>query len=346
MAQQNVAPKPGALPGAPPTRSASSESIEPAAKAGELFAQSAALMKHLRGPNGCLWDREQTPSTIRRYTLEETYEVLDAIERENPADLCEELGDLLLQVLFYAQMAAEAGQFGIADVVEGLNQKLIRRHPHVFGEEASAAAGNQAIASGSPVLDADGVKLKWDQIKQAEKTARSTASGGGAESSARTPGRMDGILRSQPALLEAHKLGSAAHKCGFDWPDAKGLLAKIREEIAEVEAEMETAGPDAEASKALQLEVGDLLFVTASLARHLHTDAETALRDANGKFRSRFAAMEAMERAEAKDETINPKPLENRSLDGLEELWQRAKQLERKSSGSSKLPLNQESAKP
>lgn len=279
-------------------------------------------MALLRAPEGCPWDREQTPATIRRYTLEETYEVLDAIERENPEDLCEELGDLLLQVLFYAQMAEEAGDFTIADVVEGLNRKLIRRHPHVFGEAASEAAGNRAVASEAPATDARGVKQKWDQIKQAEKQARRIRS---AEEPGVAGGRMAGVLRSQPALLEAHKLGLAAGKCGFDWPDARGLLAKIREEIDEVEAEMELAQQDAAATRALQLEVGDLLFVTASLARHLHTDGETALRDANAKFRSRFAAMEAME---AQQQPLGGSPLEERSHEELEKLWQRAKQLE------------------
>jgi MazG family protein len=346
MAQQNVAPEPDALPGVAPSPPVFSDSTQLASRAGELFAQSAKLMEHLRSPNGCPWDRGQTPATIRRYTLEETYEVLDAIERESPADLCEELGDLLLQVLFYAQMASEAGQFGIEDVVEGLNRKLIRRHPHVFGEEASAAAGNRATASNAPITDADGVKLKWDQIKQAEKLARGTVLGAEGAPPGRVPGRMDGVLRSQPALLEAHKLGSAAHKCGFDWPDARGLLAKIREEADEVEAEMELAAPDGEASKALQLEVGDLLFVTASLARHLHTDAETALRDANAKFRSRFAAMEHMEHVEAKDAPNEAKPLEMRSLDELEVLWQRAKRLEKESSSIPSGSRNKAGVKP
>ena len=283
-----------------------------------LFSDAVAIMARLRGPDGCPWDREQTPETIRKYTLEETYEVLDAIERKHSADLCEELGDLLLQVLFYAQMASEAGEFSIADVIAGLNRKLIRRHPHVFGEEAAAAAGNTAILeqAGSEIGAAQ-VLSNWDAIKQMEHKVKAADEDGRRS-------RLAGVLRGQPALLEAQKLGAATAKCGFDWPDVKGLLAKIREEADEVEAEIapETAPPSAE----LQLEVGDLLFVTANLARRLHVDAETALRDANAKFRRRFGAMEQMEQA---DRQTGGLPLEERSLDALEAMWQQAKQLEK-----------------
>ncbi len=274
-----------------------------------LFLESAAIMQRLRGPNGCPWDREQTPESIRKYTLEEAYEVLDAIERRDAADLCEELGDLLLQVLFYAQMASEDGSFSLADVLRGLNQKLIRRHPHVFGEEASAAAGNRAqLASMENGIGAEQVLTNWLLIKQLEQKKKVSVE----------EGRLAGVLRSQPALMEAHKLGSAAARCGFDWPDAAGLLAKIREEADEVEAEIALgAAPSPE----LQMEVGDLLFVTANLARHLGVNPETALRDSNGKFRSRFAAMERMEGSGA--------PLEQRSLNALEELWMEAKREEK-----------------
>jgi MazG family protein len=283
------------------------------ANAGELFQESAAIMARLRGPDGCPWDREQTPESIRPFTLEETYEVLDAIERKHPQDLCEELGDLLLQVLFYAQMASDAGEFSIADVLDGLNRKLVRRHPHVFGVEAAVAAGmHPETATGAVEGKADAVVANWGAIKRMEK-----------KSVEKPTGRMDGVLRGQPALLEAQKLGSAAAKCGFDWPDAKGLLEKIKEEAAEVEAEFSSDGV---ASKELHLEVGDLLFVTANLARHLKVSPELPLRDANAKFRSRFASMEQAERED------NGPPLENRSLDALEELWSAAKQKERQAS--------------
>lgn len=283
----------------------------------ELFAEAAAIMARLRGPGGCPWDQEQTPDSIRHYTLEETYEVLDAIERRNPADLCEELGDLLLQVLFYAQMASEAGEFTLADVVGGLNRKLVRRHPHVFGPEASAAAGNAAVLeSAEPGIDTDRVLSNWNAIKKIEKQAK-------PQHEVVPLGRMAGVLRGQPALLEAQKLGSTAARCGFDWPSASGLIAKIREEIEEVEAEIAAGhGPTRE----MQLEVGDLLFVITNLARHLKVDAETALRDASGKFRIRFAHMEQCERQEL--EAGGP-ALEDRSLEELEALWQRAKVAER-----------------
>ncbi len=285
-------------------------------QAGRAFAEAVAIMAQLRGPDGCAWDREQTPESIRKYTLEETYEVLDAIERRNPADLCEELGDLLLQVLFYAQMSAEAGQFSIVDVVAGLNRKLVRRHPHVFGEAASAAAGNRALLQHSTSdIAATQVVQNWNAIKQMERKVNPAGEGPAS--------RLEGVLRHQPALLEAHKLGSAAAKCGFDWPEPRGLLAKIREEADEVEAEIAEGKPP---SKELQLEVGDLLFVTANLARHLGVDAETALRDANGKFRSRFQAMEDYERQDG------GLPLQSRSLEELERLWQAAKQQERQAS--------------
>ncbi len=284
---------------------------------GELFAEAVAIMARLRGPDGCPWDREQTPETIRKYTLEETYEVLDAIERKHPADLCEELGDLLLQVLFYAQMASEAGEFSIADVVTGLNRKLIRRHPHVFGEAAAKKAGNQAVLpSAEAGIASDQVLLNWNAIKQIERKSK-------VEHEVKSS-RLDSVLRAQPALAEADKLGAAAAKCGFDWPDTTGLLAKIREEAEEVAAEISAV---AAPTQALQLEVGDLLFVTANLARHLRVNPELALRDANAKFRSRFTAMEDMEREGA--------PLEERSLDQLEELWQQAKARERRSGNNS-----------
>lgn len=261
-------------------------------------------MARLRSPGGCPWDREQTPDSIRPYTLEETYEVLDAIERRDPADLCEELGDLLLQVLFYAQIASEQGEFTIADVVAGLNRKLIRRHPHVFGAEAAAEAGNRAeLAAADGTIDAGQVLSNWQAIKRMEKTAKPAAAG-----------RLAGVLRGQPALLEAQKLGSAAAKCGFDWPEARGILAKVREEADEVEAEIAGGAPSGE----LRMELGDLLFVVVNLARHLRVDAETALRDANAKFRSRFVGMEA---------AAGP-PLEERSLDELEALWAESKRRE------------------
>src|SRR5262249_22566402 len=180
--------------------------------AGRQFAEAVAIMARLRAPGGCPWDREQTFDSIRKYTLEEAYEVFDAIERRHWSDLTEELGDLLLQILFYSQMAAEAGHFSISDVIEHLNRKLVRRHPHVFGEEAAAAAGNAAQVDSNATASSQ-VLRNWELIKQAEKAAKQ---GNEAEAAS---SRLSAIPRSMPALMEASKLGSAAAKVGFDWKD-------------------------------------------------------------------------------------------------------------------------------
>jgi MazG family protein len=273
--------------------------------AAESFADSVGIMARLRGPGGCPWDREQTFDSIRKYTLEETYEVFDAIERQDWAALKDELGDLLLQVLFYAQMASDAGHFSIKEVTEGLNRKLVRRHPHVFSEEAAAAAGNSASGLTVDGIDAGQVLRNWDEIKKLEKPARSAESG-----------LLDEVSRSMPALSEAAKLGSKAAKVGFDWPEVSGILDKLREEIVELEAEVFREKGDA---AAVREELGDLLFTTANLARHLKVDAELALRDANAKFRSRFRAME----------TESERPLDKLGANELEALWSAAKQKER-----------------
>lgn len=272
-------------------------------EAGALFQESVAIMARLRGPGGCPWDREQSFATIRKYTLEETYEVLDAIEREHWADLAEELGDLLLQVLFYAQMGDEAGYFSIVDVLGHLNRKLVRRHPHVFGDEASVAAGNRASVDTATATEAAGVLANWEAIKKAEKSKD------GASASL-----LDEVPRSFPALLEAAKLGGKAAKVGFDWADRAGLLEKVEEECAEIEAEVVSGA----AAEAVEGEVGDLLFTVVNLARHLKVDPELALRRSNAKFRGRFAAME-----QASDRALS-----ERSAVELEALWAQAKQQE------------------
>ena len=255
------------------------------------LAESITIMARLRAPGGCPWDREQTFDTIKRYTLEETYEVFEAIERRAWPDLKDELGDLLLQVLFYAQMAAEAGYFDIADVAENLNAKLIRRHPHVFPQSDT---GELVDAN-----DSKTVLRNWEQIKAEEKrVARENAGvppmrslGGMAQeppatSTSATPSSLDDIPRTMPAAMEAHKLGSRAAKVGFDWPDAAGILAKLDEEIAELRAEIRSDGADKQTR--IEEEFGDLMFTAINLARHLKIDSESALRAANAKFRSRF----------------------------------------------------------
>jgi ATP diphosphatase len=271
---------------------------EPATDPAVLFAEAVSIMARLRGPDGCAWDREQTFDSIRKYTLEETYEVFDAIERRQWPDLCDELGDLLLQVLFYAQIAADSRYFTIAEVIAGLNRKLVRRHPHVFGEEASIAAGN-AIDSSLDIkdIDASQVLRNWDAIKRAEKPA----------SSALASSVLDGIPKTFPSLLEAAKLGSRAQKVGFDWPDTEGIFAKLEEETEELRGAI---SPEDVVS-----EVGDMLFTMVNLARRLNVDPELALRKSNTKFRRRFAAMEA----------ASPDPLEGLPASQLELLWNRAK---------------------
>jgi MazG family protein len=273
-------------------------------QAATLFAQSVEIMARLRAPGGCPWDREQTFDTIRKYTLEETYEVFDAIERRDFPHLAEELGDLLLQVLFYSEMAANEGYFTIAEVLDHLNRKLIRRHPHVFGEEASRAAGNQAVVDAN-VEGAAGVLRNWEEIKAAEKAAKSAVEVG-------PKSRLHEVQRALPALAEAAKLGSKAAKSGFDWPNWRDLLPKIAEETAELEAEAAANPPD---KSKVESELGDLLFTAVNLARHLGVDAEMALRGCNLRFRQRFAEMER----------TASKPLEEFSPVQLEELWSNAK---------------------
>jgi ATP diphosphatase len=267
---------------------------ELAATAEEL-RRAAAIMAKLRGPGGCPWDREQTFDTIKRHTLEETYEVFDAIERRAWPELKDELGDLLLQVLFYAQMADEAGYFTLRDVAENLNAKLIRRHPHIFpGEDGQVVAA----------ADAGTVLRNWEQIKREEKLARPPANS-----------MLDDVPRTMPAMLEASKLGSKAAKVGFDWPDAEGLFEKLAEESDELRTEFVRADKDR-----VEAVFGDLLFTMMNLGRHLKVDAESALRRTNATFRKRFAAMEKSAGGAA--------VLEMKSSEQLEQLWSEAKATE------------------
>jgi MazG family protein len=279
------------------------------ARAAALFEQSVTIMARLRAPGGCPWDREQSFDSIRKYTLEETYEVFDAIERRDFPHLAEELGDLLLQVLFYAEMAANEGHFTIADVLEHLNSKLVRRHPHVFGEEASRAAGNRADVDAAVEGSSAAVLRNWDEIKAAEALHAADAP------SARKPlvSRLDSVQRAMPALAEAAKLGAKARKSGFDWPDWRDLLPKLAEETAELEAE--AASGDPARKEAVEAELGDLLFTVVNLSRHLGVDAEMALRGCNLRFRQRFHAMEL----------ASERPLEELAPAELEDLWAAAK---------------------
>jgi MazG family protein len=276
------------------------------AQAALLFEQSAAIMARLRAADGCPWDREQSFDSIRKYTLEETYEVFDAIERRDFPHLAEELGDLLLQVLFYAEMAANEGHFTIADVLDKLNRKLVRRHPHVFGEEASRAAGNRADVDAAVEGSSAKVLRNWDEIKQAEKLAKGDVTEGPVS-------RLDSVQRAMPALTEAAKLGAKARKAGFDWPNWRDLLPKLEEETRELEAE--AASGDPARKPAVEAELGDLLFTVVNLGRHLEVDAEMALRGCNRRFRERFMEMER----------ASTRPLEELAPEELEALWAAAK---------------------
>jgi MazG family protein len=297
-----------ALPASPQTRTDPAHAAELPSHAARLFEQSVSIMARLRAPGGCPWDREQSFDSIRKYTLEEVYEVFDAIERRDFPHLAEELGDLLLQVLFYAEMAANEGRFTVADVLDHLNRKLIRRHPHVFGEEASRAAGNRADVDAAVQGSSAAVLRNWEEIKAAEAALHAAGEPSAQEHLA---SRLDSVLRNLPALAEAAKLGAKAQKSGFDWPHWRDLLPKLAEETAELEAEA-ASGED---RSAIEAELGDLLFTVVHLGRHLGVDAEMALRKCNLRFRRRFHQMEI----------TSQRPLEELSPPELEALWAGAK---------------------
>jgi len=257
------------------------------------------IMARLRDPQGgCPWDLEQDFASIAPYTVEEAYEVADAIDRNDLPDLKDELGDLLLQVVFHAQMASEQGAFDFGDVVASISNKMIRRHPHIFGD--------------TEVSDADEVLANWDEIKRSERAAK-----GEQDASA-----LAGISRGLPEWLRATKLQSRAARTGFDWPDAVPVLDKLREEIDELQAEFELAANAADNQTRLQEELGDVLFVCANLARHAKVDSGTPLRHANHKFERRFRAMEALA---VEQGTAMPQL----DLQQQEALWQRVKQQEK-----------------
>jgi ATP diphosphatase len=262
------------------------------------IARLIEIMAALRDPaTGCPWDKEQTFATIAPYTLEEAFEVVEAIAGGDLDELRDELGDLLLQVVYHARMAEEAGAFAFPDVVEAITRKLIRRHPHVFGDADARAAG--------------AAKGMWDKIKAEEKRKRAIGLGRAAA----PPSVLDGVPVALPALLRAVKLQEKASTVGFDWHDPRAVLAKLREEIDEVEAELADGPPERDR---VEDEVGDLLFAVANLARHLKVDAEQALRRTNVKFMRRFASIEKALAADGRA----PK---DASLAEMEALWQKAK---------------------
>ncbi|MGV7034436.1 nucleoside triphosphate pyrophosphohydrolase [Methylobacterium symbioticum] len=265
------------------------------------------LMAQLRDPRrGCAWDVAQTFASIAPYTLEEAYEVADAIARDDLDDLREELGDLLLQVVFHARMAEEAGAFGFADVAQGLAAKLIRRHPHVFD-----ADGN-LLPADAPARDPAAVERLWEAVKAEERRAKAASGKGAAE-----PGPLGAVAQALPALTRAEKISRMAAGYGFDWADAVQVVAKVREETAEVEEALASGN-----ARELAEEIGDLLFSVANLARHAGVDPEAALRAGNAKFERRFAAMAS--RLEAEGST-----LADSDLAAMEAAWLAVKRAER-----------------
>lgn len=278
--------------GAVPNASSPSDT----ARAGLAFTRLVEIMAKLRGPDGCPWDREQTLQTLAPYVLEEAAEVVDAIERGDLANLREEVGDLLFEGVFLAQVARDEGGFTVEQALETINTKLIRRHPHVFERDSA--------------LSPEQVKAQWDVIKRAEKAERGEAAAG----------VLDGVPASLPALMRASTLCRKAASVGFDWPTPEAIMEKVDEEVDEVRATL-VAGDREGAAE----EIGDLLFVIANLARRLDVDPDAALRRANRKFERRFAAMHA--HIDAMGRT-----LEDASLDEMEAGWQVVKQAERNSS--------------
>ncbi len=253
----------------------------------EEFTKLLGIMRRLRAPGGCPWDREQTLESLRCYVVEETYEVVDAIDRRDWAGLTEELGDLQLQIVFQAEIARDDGLFDIAEVLRGLSAKLVRRHPHVFARESLA--------------DAAAVQERWDELKASEKPQRPA------------DGKLDAVPANQPALLEAGQLSKLAAQAGFDWQSFEQLGGKLEEEFDEVCAARQSGNRDR-----LEDEVGDLLFMAVNVARYVGIDPETALKRANGKFRRRFGSVEAALQDEGRS-------FDDSTPEELDELWESAK---------------------
>jgi len=292
---------------------------------GEKFERAVSIMARLRAPGGCPWDREQTFDSIKPYTLEEAYEVLEAIDNRDWDELKGELGDLLLQVLFYAEMAQEDGRFSIDDVLQRLSDKLVSRHPHVFGNVKAETSAD--------------VLRNWEALKAEEKKSRLKAGGGKAAKEETTAQSvLAGVSSAIPALLEAHKLSSRAAHVGFDWPNVQGLFEKLSEETAELKQELKhfpapgprpaqrgIAGshtdavvPPDELKARLEDEIGDMLFVLVNIARYLSLDPESALKKTNRKFKRRFQWLEQEIRRSGRH-------LGDATLDEMEALWQQSK---------------------
>lgn len=263
-------------------------------RVGELFQGLARIMERLRGEEGCPWDREQTHDSLKPFLVEETYEVLEALEANDRGRFREELGDLLFQILFHAQISAERGEFTIEQVLEKITEKMIRRHPHVF--------------SGSQVADTQEVLFNWEEIKRQEKGMQ------------RSTSALDGIPRDLPALLRAHRLQDRASRLGFDWPDVKGAYGKAEEELSELRAALEEGDRGR-----VEEELGDILFSLVNIARFVEINPEEALRKTIGRFVQRFHYIEEGLKQQGRD-------LREVDLEAMERLWQEAKEREERGS--------------
>jgi len=270
---------------------------------GEWFEKLVAVQARLRAPKGCPWDREQTHQSLRTYLLEEAYEVLEALDTGNDAKFAEEMGDLLLQIVFHSQIASEEGRFTVSDVIREIHDKMIRRHPHVFGETRAK--------------DSKEVLRNWEQIKAEERRASKGEIGEGAREDASL---LDGVSRAQPATLEGFQLTRKASRIGFDWEKASGVIDKMREETAELEIALND-----KVQRKLEEEMGDLLFAAVNLARFLHVDPEIALKKANAKFSRRFRAMEEAARKSGREFKDLPR-------EEMEAFWEATKNAEGKPS--------------
>lgn len=283
---------------------------------GGLFEKLVALQAHLRSPRGCPWDREQTHQSLRTYLVEETYEVLEALDAGDDAKLAGELGDLLLQIVFHAELAKESGRFDMGEVIERIHSKMVRRHPHVFGEVKAKTSAQ--------------VLKNWEQLKAEER--HSAGEGRGPRSKAEAGKKngetslLDGVPKTLPAVLEAYQLTRRASRVGFDWDNIEGLLEKLAEETAELREALNEAGhPRTENTSGataapLEEEVGDLLFVAANVARFLGVDPEIALKKTNRKFIARFREMERQAARQGRR-------LADASKDELEALWEASKRM-------------------
>jgi tetrapyrrole methylase family protein / MazG family protein len=270
---------------------------------GEWFEKLVAVQARLRAPNGCPWDREQTHETLRTYLIEEAYEVLEALESGNNAKFAEEMGDLLLQIVFHSQIAEEEGRFTVSEVIREIHDKMIRRHPHVFGDTRAK--------------DSAEVLRNWEQIKSEERLQAAKKNGGARSGIEKEVSLLDGVSRALPATLEGFQLTRKAARMGFDWEEAAGIFDKMGEETVELQSALITKD-----RRKMEEEMGDLLFAAVNLARFLKMDPEIALKKANAKFSRRFRAMEKLARESGREFKKLPR-------EEMEALWDVTKQAER-----------------